>query len=73
MKKLFIKSISLILSLITLVSVMAGCNNEASGDPTNIVEYGVYEGGLHVYDKTEIADKYIVEEGRTDYWLVLPD
>lgn len=75
-KKLF-RFISACLCTTCLFS-FAGCDNVLGGDlvggekATEIKEFGDYDG-LHVYNKTEIANSWLVKDGKTEYRIVLPD
>ena len=77
MKKSLIKILSLVLSL---VFILSGCNSSNSGgtsDPSNpnAIEYSeanAYTGGLHQINATKTSE-YLVRQGRSDYFIVVPD
>ena len=74
MNKNLFKFISLCLCATCLFS-FAGCNNSINvggNADVEINEFGDYDG-LHVYNKTEIANQWIAKDGRTEYKIVLPD
>ncbi len=74
MNKNLFKFISLCLSATCLFSFV-GCNNANKNgleDGIEIKEYGDYDG-LHIYNKTEISDKWIAKNGTSEYKIVLPD
>ena len=74
MKKSLKKTVSILLSAIALFATV-GCN-EGSGSQketkNNITEYAAYEG-LHVYNKTARRGEWMVQNGKTEYKIVLPD
>ena len=86
MKNILLKGVCLTLSAAMLLSTAAcgnnGGNNQGGNNGGNntpaanaditIKEYGDFDG-LHIYNKTEIADKWLVKDGKTEYTLVLPD
>lgn len=84
MKKLFIKLICLVLSLACIFTATA-CGEEGDGTGTGtgsgagndtnayqIKEWGNMDG-LHMYNKTPVDGKWIVDNGTTEYKLVLPE
>lgn len=77
MKNILLKGVCLTLSAAMLLSTAACGNNGGNNTPAanadiTIKEYGDFDG-LHIYNKTEIADKWLVKDGKTEYTLVIPD
>ncbi len=72
--KKWIKIISLLLGVTTLFSVFAtACKDETTEEEKELEEVTEYEtyDGTHVYTAPD-TDEYLVQNGRTEYTLVIP-
>ena len=70
MKRIFIKSITLLLVAIFSISAVACSNEESKGKGTT--KQSVFDGGIHVYDYTE-TNNYVVENATSQYKIVIKD
>ncbi len=69
--------IALVLAGAMSVSLLAGCKDKGEGSSsetpeTNVVEKVKYEDGTHIFTAPERANEYLVQDGATEYKILLP-